>query len=242
MAKNKIIKLNETPTGFGNVADELDAELFESALPTQHTHMVYEDEAEGIYVGVWDTTDMVEVAGAYPCDEFMFLLDGEAVIKNNQTGLLETVIAGEGFVIPKGYDCQWQQTGYLRKFFIISEHPDEAMPAKPTYEHIVYFNEQVKTTTPQSKTSDGHQKQALYTDPQARFFSGIWTSGAFSTEPMSFPYHEFMVINDGSLTCIDENKVKHTFTVGDAVFMPKNTLCTWQVKDKVSIYYTQIKN
>ena len=241
MAKSKIIKLSPNPEGFGDNADELEAELFASAMPTQHTHLVYEDDDEGLYVGVWDTTDMTEVAGAYPCDEFMFLLDGEAVIKNNRTGMLETVIAGEGFVIPKGYDCQWQQTGYLRKFFIILQHPDEIIPAKSTYEHIVYFNEQVKATTPIAQTSDGHQKQALYQDSKGRFLSGIWTSEAFSTAPMSFPYHEFMIINEGSLICTDEDNVEHIFNVGDALFLPKNTLCSWQVTDKVSVYYTQIK-
>jgi len=241
MAKNKIIRLNPVPDGFGTVADKLEADMFASTMPTQHTHLVYEDDDEGLYVGVWDTTDMTEVAGAYPCNEFMFLLDGEASIKNNRTGMLETVIAGEGFVIPKGYDCQWQQTGYLRKFFIILQHPDEIIPAKSTYDHIVYFNEQVKNTTPITKTSDGHQKQALYQDLQGHFLAGIWTSNAFKTPLMSFPYHEFMVINEGCLICTDEDNVEHIFTVGDAVFMPKNTLCSWQAKDKVSVYYTQIR-
>jgi uncharacterized cupin superfamily protein len=184
---------------------------------------------------------MVETTGPYGCDEFMFLLEGEASIKNNRTGIVETVMAGEGFVIPKGYDCQWQQHGYLRKFFVISEHPDEPIPTKPTYDHLVYFNEQVKSSTPIAHTSDGHKKQALYQDPLGRFFCGIWSSDSFTTKPMAFPYHEFMIINEGSLICIDQDNIKHEFKAGDAVFMPKNTLCSWQVNEKVSVYYTQIR-
>ncbi|MCP3676001.1 MAG: hypothetical protein GY829_16255, partial [Gammaproteobacteria bacterium] len=134
---NKIIRLSANPEGFQNEADELEQEMFESAIPVQYTHSYYEDVSKGLYIGVWDTTDMIEAAGPYECDEFMWLLEGSCAIKNNKTGIKENVQARESFVIPWGYDCQWHQTGYLRKFFVIYDHPNETLPGKPTYEGII---------------------------------------------------------------------------------------------------------
>ncbi len=65
------------------------------------------------------------------------LSKGECQIRNNGTGEIEPVKAGTPFVIPKGYDCQWQQSGYLRKYYVISEHPEEEIPAAPAHEGIV---------------------------------------------------------------------------------------------------------
>jgi uncharacterized cupin superfamily protein len=137
MSNQKVIRLSPNPNNFGHVHDELDPQLFVSELPVQHTHIYYEDDNIGLYIGVWDTSTMVEAAGPYPCDEFMYLLQGEVEIKNSKTGTMEKVQADEAFVIPKGYDCQWHQTGYLRKFFVISEHPKEKIPTIPVVECII---------------------------------------------------------------------------------------------------------
>ena len=126
-----IIRLHPNPTGFGHSADELDATEFASAIPVQHSCSAFEDDVIGLYVGLWDTEAMVETGGPYACDEFMWLLEGECHIRNNKTGDIETATAGMPFVIPRGYDCQWHQPGYLRKFYVISEHPEEDMPAAP---------------------------------------------------------------------------------------------------------------
>lgn len=238
MSDKKIIKLNGAPKGFGDIADELTQDMFESAIPTQHSHSYYENDELGLYIGVWDTTDMVETAAPYGCDEFMVLLEGQATIKNNQTDELETIVAGESFVIPKGYNCQWQQTGYLRKFYVISEHPDENIPTKPTVESVVYITDNETAFT---ATSDGFEKKELYIDQHQRFSSGIWRCKTLTTELAPFPDNEFLLINQGSLTCLDENNVAQTFNAGDALFIPQGTVCAWQVTTNVSLTYVKIK-
>lgn len=233
----KIIKLSQNPEGFGTVADELDAAMFESTLPTQHSHNYYEDEALGLYIGVWDTTDMIETAAPYACDEFMFIIEGAVEIKNSKTDKIETIMAGESFVIPQGYDCQWHQQGYLRKFYVIYE-PQET-PKKPVTENVVYISE--NSSVPWQKTSDGHRKKLLYKNNDQGFTAGVWQSNAFTTGLIDFLYHEFIFINNGSLICTDEMGVAHHFKTGDALFIPQGTRCAWQIEDKVSIHFTQIK-
>jgi len=258
MSDKKIIRLSPTPKNFGQVSDELEQEVFESALPTQHTHSYYEDDELGLYIGVWDTTDMVESAAPYACDEFMVLLEGQATIKNIKTGELETVSAGETFVIPKGYDCQWQQTGYLRKFYVISEHPDEIVPVVPTFEGIINISKAHQSASTNSidvKVSGGSSNsfvmksgkpvkkgQHLYQDHTGNFLSGIWQSEHFETEQQTFPRNEFIYIQSGELVCIDEKNHEHKFSQGDALFIPQGTICHWRVNENVATFYAVLQS
>ena len=237
MSDKKIIKLISNPEGFGEVTDDLEEGLFESTLPKQHTHSYYEDEALGLYIGVWDTTDMIETAAPYTCDEFMSIIEGAVEIKNNKTGMMETVMAGESFVIPQGYDCQWHQSGYLRKFYVIFE--PENVAEKPVTESVVYFNEH--SNTPWQETSGGHRKTVLYQNHNKTFFSGIWQSDAFNTNIISFPYNEFIAIKQGFLICTDEQGVEYKVSAGEALFIPEGTRCSWQSHEKISLHFAQIK-
>ena len=219
-----IIRLSPDPEGFGETPDKLDAADFMSEVPVQHTHSEFEDDEIGLYVGLWDTETMVEAGGPYACDEFMWLLEGECQIRNNRTGAMETVKAGTPFVIPRGYDCQWHQTGYLRKFYVISEHPGEEIPAVPAHEGIVIPNQ-----------------DASYKDSTGRFYAGIWTSGAFSSGLRPHPYNELAYIQEGSITLTDADGATEVFDAGDAIFIPEGTECDATVSDSVSLCVAVVK-
>ena len=246
MSISKIIKLTPNPQGFGDVADELETEMFASQLPVQHSHSDFEDEDFGLYIGVWDTSDMVEAAGAYPCHEFMTVIEGAVAIKNNVTGEIENVIAGESFVIPKDYDCQWIQKGYLRKFYVIyepaSENGDAASVDLQQPSGIIIINE--NSQTPWQETSDGHRKKVLFNGENGGFVSGVWHTESLKTDTTSFPYNEFFTIKAGSITCtevIGEERIEHEFTTGDSVFIPKNTTCSWVISQSTTLHFVQIK-
>ena len=219
-----IIRLNPDPDGFGDKPDELEAASFSSDIPLQHSHSVYEDDDIGLYVGVWDTEAMVEAGGPYACDEFMWLLEGQCDIRNNKTGDIETVKAGRPFVIPKGYDCQWQQSGYLRKYYVISEHPVEGLPAQPAHDGIVIPREDMS-----------------YEDTTGRFYSGLRTLEAHVSELLAHPHNEFACIKSGSITLTDERGVNHEFEAGDAYFIPQGVLCSIAVEARVSMYIALIQ-
>ncbi len=244
MLTNKIIRLNPNPKGFGDNADELTQDMFVSSLPVQHSHSYYEDDELGLYVGVWDTTDMVETAAPYACDEFMTIIEGAVEIKNNKTGKIDTVMAGESFVIPKGYDCQWHQQGYLRKFYVISEHPAESIPEIPSVDGIVYIasTDIASNSKAFTDTHDGHSKKELYVDQQQRFSAGVWRANALTTALSPYPDNEFLLINQGSLICIDENNIEQKFKQGDALFIPQGAMCAWRIEDNVTITYAKIKS
>ncbi|MDX2369255.1 MAG: cupin domain-containing protein [Colwellia sp.] len=237
MSEQRIIKLSQHPTCFGDLTDELDAAMFESTLPTQHSHSDYKNEALGLYIGVRDTTDMTKIAAPHDYDEFIIIIEGAVEIKNKKTGNIETLKADESFVIPQGYDCQWHQEGYSRQFYVIYK-PQET-PENPVTENVVYIDE--NNHIPWKETSDGHRKKVLYQNNNQRFTAGVWQSNTLTTGLINFPYHEFIFINKGSLICTDEMDVAHCFTRGDALFIPQETRCAWEVKDKVSIHFSQLK-
>jgi len=244
---NSIIRLSPNPEGFGDSPDALDAEDFSSDIPLQHTHSDYEDDDIGLYVGLWDTEAMVETGGPYACDEFMWLLEGECQIRNNRTGEIASVKAGTPFVIPKGYDCQWLQQGYLRKYFVISEHPDETIPAAPAHEGIVIpkadaILAEVAEDAPFAIISGARPQQNLcYTDTTGRFFSGTWASEAFESEQRPFPYYEFAFVHDGSITLTDADGAAQDFDAGDAFFIPKGVVCDATVANNVGLTIAVIK-
>ncbi|MBL4900121.1 MAG: DUF861 domain-containing protein [Colwellia sp.] len=237
MLEKRIIKLSQNLLGFGDITDGLDAVMFEVTQPIQYSHSGYEDKELGLYVGVLGSTDTADNAAPYARDEFIFIIEGAVEIKNNNTGKIETIKAGNSFILPYGYDYQWHQQGYLRKLYVIFETPKTL--EQPVTENVIYINE--KSDIPWQETSDGHRKKIFYQNNNQRFTAGIWQSKAFTTGLIDFPYHEFILIKDGSLICTDDSGVAHYFISGDALFIPQGTRCAWQVKNKVSIHFTQLK-
>ncbi len=257
MLNHKIIRLSPSPQGFGDVRDELDAQLFASELPVQHTHVYYEDDSLGLYIGVWDTSTMIEASAPYSCDEFMYLLEGDVEIKNSKTGSMEQVQAGEAFVIPKGYDCQWHQTGYLRKFFVISEHPEEDIPVTPVVESIIKLQaNHSKQLAIQDTTRDRIEQKPFvikgkaaeqkyqhdYIDHTGKFMAGTWQSEAFITKMQPFPRNEFIYLQSGSLVITEPEGQEHFFTAGDAFFVPQGVLCNWRATGDVRAFYTILQS
>jgi len=248
MTVRKIIRLSPAPEGFGQTPDELSSDMFVSNLPVQHSYDYYEDEDLGLFIGVWDTTDMIEAAGPYGCDEFMWLLEGEALIKNNRTGETEKAKAGEAFLIPKGYDCQWHQTGYLRKFYMIYENPNEPVPKEPAFEGIIILRgdapmEPLDYAEPFLTNDVGtfQQQHICYQDNSGKFLSGTWESEPFESETRPFPYNEFACLQAGSMTVIDESGQAHMFKAGEAFFIPQGAVCSAQATEKVKLLFAILK-
>ena len=251
MSGKKIITLNPFPTDFGKTLDELEASMFDSTIPAQHTHMFFENDDLGLYIGLWDTMDMVEKAGPYGCDEFMWLLDGQCEIKASSSAKNDLVKKGEAFVIPKGYDCQWIQKGYLRKYFVISEKPDEIIPESPTYDGIIKpgslnddnsFNdigvdEFILINDEQSE----QQSVVCYSNVHNTFKVVNWQSTAFKSTLSRVTMNLFVYVCEGSLEVIDEQGNNHFFTKNEAFFIPEGTACRWSSDETVKIIYTAVK-
>ena len=232
---NSIIRLNASPPGFGAVADAIAEGVLGS--PVQHTYEFFSDDELGLYVGVWDTTDMLEPAEPYSMDEFMLVIEGKAIIKDNRRDTCTTINAGESFAIPKGYDCQWEQQGYLRKFFFISCHPDEPVPSRPSYDGVVLPKINQATLKPADSnpflTDDTSKTE--YTDTLGKFQVNTWMLEPFETQARLFPRYQLFAVQAGSLELVDEQQTHHHFAAGDVFFIPQGTQCAANAIQSVTL-------
>lgn len=243
----KIIQLSRNPAGFGEHLDALDAEMFDSTVPVQHTHLYYEDDELGLYVGVWDTTSMTEAAGAYPCDEFMWLLEGEAEIENSETGEFEIARAGEAFVIPRGYHCRWRQRGYLRKFFVILEPPSAPIPDAPVVAGIIkpaVSSSKISTEAfPLFGTVAEHwqiDSRTKYLDSTGCFGAGSWTGLPFELESVTTVQATFVYLVQGYVSFDEGDNQQHEFGPGDAFFVPAGTTYSCSGQQKIHLCYATV--
>ena len=93
---------------------ELDPDSFQSPLPVQNYALVYEDEAIGLAVGIWDTTTMQEAFGPYPGDEYITVLDGGFTMVDAAQAPIVSARAGDSVTVRNGAPSGWKQDGYLR--------------------------------------------------------------------------------------------------------------------------------
>ena len=162
-------------------------------MPVQRGWLADGNEATGYLAGVWDCTAFVDVPGGYGGDEFMLLLEGTVEMRLPDGGSV-AVGPGEAFVIPKGFECQWSQPGYVRKVFMIVDDPVPA-PENASLTRITKpdltgapLDGAVETARTVFENATGHMSVSV------RSHSGGRSAAAPTTA------HELLHVLDGALT------------------------------------------
>lgn len=113
------IKLSNTgPEGWmdaPNVALET-AKLIEG-VPNGLDHIYYENEETKVTSGIWRSSPYTEWYDYYPCDEFMYVLDGHVILENDTFS--EKYEKGDAFLVPKGFKGYWKQPVSMLKLYVI---------------------------------------------------------------------------------------------------------------------------
>lgn len=227
--------------------DPIDPADLASGTPVQHGHTYHEDPQSGYLTGVWHCTPMTEKFGPYAVHEFMFLLEG-SVTMITADGTETTVGAGQAFVIPKGLECQWQQTESVRKYFMIFENPG-AQPASNVSDLGIivpkpHGPENGMTIETMAETANilgsipTQKNHTYFEDPSHQMTCGVWQTTPFETAPVNFTRNELMVILEGSVTLTDSDGAEHTFKAGDAAYIPKGAIVGWKCTEPVRKFYS----
>ena len=245
-SNKKVYRLEANgPTGLQPM--ELDAADFQSALPEQHIHVYFEDEALGLSVGVWTTTTMQEAFGPYPGDEFMWVLEGKVAMIDG-SGQETPIKEGESFCIRNAIPVSWKQEGFLRKFYMTYEDPNALTPDIESAEGGVHVLDPAKleagltkmdSTDPFEIAGEAplQRDSSLFTNDAENFFVGMWDSQPFESEMKPFPSHEFVQLLEGEITITEQDGTVQSFKEGDAFFVPKDTVCSWKTNAYVKKYY-----
>jgi uncharacterized cupin superfamily protein len=171
---------------------------------------------------------MIEAAAPYAMDEFMVVIEGAAVIRNNTTNTSETILAGESFIIPREYDCQWQQTGYLRKFYVIADKSLTDENSKPTAKGIVKFP---------TKTDLGNN--VYYKSADQQFVAGAFKGNIAESPITTISTRRFIYLKSGYLTLRDTHLTEYHFKAGDA-FLLTGTQVFCRASEEISHHYVEL--
>ncbi len=243
-----VLRLNARgPEDKGLEQLKLDPADFQSELPEQNWHIYFEDEAAGLYVGVWTTTDMQEVFGPYPGNEFMALLEGNVALVDKDGN--ETIIKqGETFCVRNGIPISWKQVGFARKFFVIFAPPESENVTLETSDGGIKIlrPDELSTALEPLETTDPFQISGdlpvqndanAFNDDSGRMICGMWQSSEFESDMAPFPAHELVQLLEGKITISQPDAEPQTFSGGDVFFIPKGTICSWKVTEPVKKLY-----
>lgn len=239
MPVNKIIRLlPEGPEGTGLAPMEIDPSDFEQVPTEQRIHVFYEDDAKTFAVGIWTTTDMKEAFGPYPGDEVMVVLEGRVDMRDAAGGVT-AVEQGQAFGVRNGVPLSWEQTGFLRKAFLLMSNGGETEGADGQGVFVLSPDEgAVPLTETGKEIGGGHQRDAvLYRNDAGNLEAGIWETTAFETEPAAYAVHELAHVLSGEVTLSEADGAEHHFVAGDTFFVPAGTVCSWRTDGALRTYF-----
>jgi uncharacterized cupin superfamily protein len=191
---------------------------------------------------------MQEAFGPYPGDEFMSILEGQVSMVDADGS--ETLIkAGETFCIRNGIPISWKQVGFLRKFYMTYADPGAAISEIDSADGGVQILDPGKlsaglapmdTTEPFVIVGDKpvQHDNLFFTNDAGNLYIGMWDSTALDSEMRPFPCHEMVQLLEGEVLITEADGSRHQFVAGDAFFIPKGTVCKWQIGAYVKKFYS----
>ena len=205
--------------------EEMDPSELISGTPVQHGHSYHEIEEEGYVTGVWDCTAFVDPMGKYSVDEFMYLLDGTLIMRMPDGEEIH-LKAGDAFVIPKGLECQWDQPGYIRKFFMILDGPVPEAGSNPSLTRITVPN-----------LSGAAMGEGTVTTERVEFVNAAGTlevSQAIHAEAViparPITTHQLIQVLSGTLK-ITTDDGQETFAAGDTAYLRQGSTVGWATSE-----------
>lgn len=209
--------------------DEMNPDNLLSGTPVQRGYLCDEITGAGYIAGVWDCTAFVDHPGPYGVDEFMYLLDG-SVIMGMPDGTEVEVKAGEAFVIPKGLQCQWKQTGYVRKIFMILDGPEAKPACNPALTRVTVPD----LASPDLPAGAISAARTDFVNAAGTMRVSLAQHAATTSAASPAPANQVIVIMEGALT-LTHDGTPETFAKGEAVYVPQGCVTGWQTEDGTAL-------
>jgi len=106
------------PLGWMAAADgPLETAKLIEGQPQGLDHVYFKRAQPSVRAGIWRSSPYTEWYDSYPCDEFMYVLDGYVVLENDDFS--EKYEKGDALLVPKGFRGYWKQPVAMLKYYVI---------------------------------------------------------------------------------------------------------------------------
>jgi len=214
---------------------DLDPADFQSPLPVQNYHLIFEDAAIGMAVGIWDTTTMQESFGPYPGDEFITVLEGRFAILDADG----KAVAGhpeQSATFRNGIPVSWKQVGYLRKIYLTLKAPGAETPVIASANGGVIVLEAIPSTN-----DAGHRARVIFQNDAGTMTVEHRTHQGQALSATPSMGHELCRVLSGEMVLTDDLGGILRLTAGDHVFIPKGSLVARHIADGTQAYHVFVK-
>ena len=205
------------PNGL-EVWEKMDEADLVAGDPVQRGHLYHEIEAQGYMTGVWDCTAFSTKMMPYPVDEYMYFFSGGLTMALPD-GTEIPINAGDAFIIPKGFECQWIQPETVHKVFMILYGPvPEADKASLK-----------RITVPDLSPMGAPEVTASRTDflnAAGTMQVEVVTCGAVSRPARAISANELITVLDGTLS-LNDGETTHEVTAGETVYLHQGGTVGW---------------
>lgn len=121
MESQKVIRV--TPEGAKGVpltpCAFVPAETVIDGDPKEQAAIMLSSGDDSFMVGVWESTPYAETFDGYPSNEFCHVLKGKATLTDLE-GQSHTFVAGDSYIVPKGFRGTFRVEETFRKYFVLS--------------------------------------------------------------------------------------------------------------------------
>jgi hypothetical protein len=190
-----------------------------------------------------------------PYDEFVWVLDGEVTL-THVGGQTATYVAGDTFLMPKGFKGTWEMRGNFRELVVIETkaYKSEGKLFKiagsilaslfrdaPTFlplnaQQLIRAELQPVEPTPADLELVGGDRDGWKAVGTTRLYEGEIILEVYASPPAvveisaPFPYDEFVWMLDGELVLTPVDGQAVTYGPGDAVLVAKGFMGTWETR------------
>lgn len=191
-----------------------------SGEPVQRGHLYHEIEAEGYMAGVWDCTAFVDQMMPYPVDEYMLFLKGglSMVLPDGEEIKIN---AGDAFIIPKGFVCQWSQPELVHKYFMILDGPVHEADNR-SLKRIT-----VPDLSAPSEAPDVMSRRTDFLNAAGTMRVEVVSCSNLKIPPSPAKAHQMISVLSGSLTLHYGNTV-HQFNAGETAYLHQGDAAGWE--------------
>jgi len=207
------------PNGPGGLEEweQMDYATLVSGEPVQRGHLYHEVADQGYMAGVWDCTAFTDQMMPYPVDEYMLLLKG-SVIMALPDGTEITIKAGEAFVIPKGFVCQWKQPELVLKYFMILDGPT------PEAENVSL--QRITVPDLAGPTAEITTRRTDFLNAAGTMRVELVTCGATQCPPMPATGHQLISVLEGTLT-LHDGEESYNFAKDETAYLHQGDSAGW---------------